>query len=177
MPRDVPSPANTATTSGSPSAGEPTTGNLPAAPSPATTIGGSSPASATAEHVIDIAKSKLGAPYVYGASGPDSFDCSGFTSWVFGQVGISLPRTADEQWVILPKHLFEKDKGEPAVPVLVQIILSGDLERAVRLSAIHTIGQMGASGRSHLRRLQEALPQLADDGLHNALDLVIQRLR
>lgn len=51
-----------------------------------------------AERVIAIAKSRIGAPYVYGASGPGAFDCSGFTSWVFGQVGIGLPRTAAEQW-------------------------------------------------------------------------------
>lgn len=51
-----------------------------------------------AQRLIAIAKSRIGAPYVYGAAGPAAFDCSGFTSWVFGQVGIGLPRTAAEQW-------------------------------------------------------------------------------
>jgi cell wall-associated NlpC family hydrolase len=51
-----------------------------------------------AQRLIAIAKSRIGAPYVYGAAGPNAFDCSGFTSWVFGQVGIGLPRTAAEQW-------------------------------------------------------------------------------
>ena len=50
------------------------------------------------QRVIAIAKSRIGSPYVYGAAGPGAFDCSGFTSWVFGQVGIGLPRTAAEQW-------------------------------------------------------------------------------
>ena len=50
------------------------------------------------QRVIAIAKSRIGSPYVYGAAGPNAFDCSGFTSWVFGQVGIGLPRTAAEQW-------------------------------------------------------------------------------
>ena len=43
--------------------------------------------------IVSIAKSKLGCPYVYGAEGPDSFDCSGFVQWVYKQVGISLPHS------------------------------------------------------------------------------------
>ncbi len=50
-----------------------------------------------AERVIEIAKSKLGSPYVYAQEGPDSFDCSGFTYYVMKQLGISLPRTAYNQ--------------------------------------------------------------------------------
>jgi cell wall-associated NlpC family hydrolase len=53
--------------------------------------------SASAAHVLQIAAAQSGDSYVYGASGPDSFDCSGFTQYVFGKVGISLPRTAAEQ--------------------------------------------------------------------------------
>lgn len=50
-----------------------------------------------AEAVIDIAYSKLGAPYVFGAAGPDAFDCSGFVKWCFEQCGVSIPgRTADQ---------------------------------------------------------------------------------
>lgn len=47
--------------------------------------------------LLDNAKKLLGRPYVYGATGPRSFDCSGFTSYVFRQSGIKLPRTAMEQ--------------------------------------------------------------------------------
>ncbi|WP_282703627.1 NlpC/P60 family protein [Streptomyces sp. CC219B] len=43
------------------------------------------------------AQSKLGSPYVYGASGPSSFDCSGLTSWAFAQAGVSIPRTSQAQ--------------------------------------------------------------------------------
>lgn len=49
------------------------------------------------EQILDLAANEAGDPYVYGAAGPDSFDCSGFTQYVFRQVGISLPRTAEEQ--------------------------------------------------------------------------------
>ena len=50
-----------------------------------------------AEQIIEIAKSKLGCRYVYATEGPDTFDCTGFTSYVFGKLNISLPRTAYNQ--------------------------------------------------------------------------------
>ncbi|WP_406197812.1 NlpC/P60 family protein [Kitasatospora sp. NBC_01560] len=46
---------------------------------------------------IAAAESKLGAPYVYGATGPGSFDCSGLTGWAYAQAGVSLPRTSQQQ--------------------------------------------------------------------------------
>jgi cell wall-associated NlpC family hydrolase len=52
---------------------------------------------AAASGVIAVAKTLLGIWYVYGGSTPSGFDCSGFTSYVFRQVGISLPRTAAQQ--------------------------------------------------------------------------------
>ena len=49
--------------------------------------------------VVETAKSYIGkAKYVYGASGPSSFDCSGFTSYVYKQYGVSLNRTAAGQY-------------------------------------------------------------------------------
>ena len=49
------------------------------------------------QKIVDIARSKIGSPYVYGASGPDAFDCSGFTSWVHAQAGKAIPRTSQAQ--------------------------------------------------------------------------------
>ncbi len=43
--------------------------------------------------IVEIAKSKIGSPYVYGAAGPNSFDCSGFIYWVYQQAGITVPRS------------------------------------------------------------------------------------
>ena len=47
--------------------------------------------------ILETAYTKLGSPYKWGATGPNSFDCSGFTSWVYRQHGISLSRTAQAQ--------------------------------------------------------------------------------
>lgn len=47
--------------------------------------------------VIADAKSKLGAPYVWGAEGPNTFDCSGLVQWAYGRHGVKLPRTAAQQ--------------------------------------------------------------------------------
>ena len=48
--------------------------------------------------VLGVAASLAGTPYRYGGTSPSTgFDCSGFTQYVFRQVGISLPRTAEEQ--------------------------------------------------------------------------------
>ena len=49
------------------------------------------------QRIVEIAQSKIGSPYVYGAAGPDAFDCSGFTSWVYAQAGKSIPRTSQAQ--------------------------------------------------------------------------------
>jgi cell wall-associated NlpC family hydrolase len=44
-----------------------------------------------------IASRQIGDPYVWGATGPGSFDCSGLTSYAYHHAGMSLPRTAAEQ--------------------------------------------------------------------------------
>ncbi len=46
---------------------------------------------------FSAAKSRVGMPYVWGATGPSSFDCSGLTSWAFRQAGVSIPRTSQAQ--------------------------------------------------------------------------------
>ena len=47
--------------------------------------------------VLGIAASLTGISYVYGGTTPAGFDCSGYTQWVFGKAGRSLPRTAEAQ--------------------------------------------------------------------------------
>lgn len=43
---------------------------------------------------LSHAMSKVGAPYRYGAAGPNAFDCSGLVSWAYKKAGVSLPRTS-----------------------------------------------------------------------------------
>ena len=49
------------------------------------------------EELVEFAKQYLGCPYVYGGSGPDTFDCSGFTMYVYENFGISLSHSAIAQ--------------------------------------------------------------------------------
>ncbi|HEU5034658.1 MAG TPA: NlpC/P60 family protein [Mycobacteriales bacterium] len=63
------------------------------------TLDGSTvPPNATAAGAIAAARSRLGDPYVWGATGPHSFDCSGLTQWSYAHVGVQLPRVAADQW-------------------------------------------------------------------------------
>ncbi|MFD6239442.1 MULTISPECIES: C40 family peptidase [Streptomyces] len=69
---------------------------------PGTGSGGGSTApgssyAAKAEKVIAFARAQMGKPYVWGAAGPDSFDCSGLTQAAWKTAGISLPRTTWDQ--------------------------------------------------------------------------------
>ncbi|MFA7756254.1 NlpC/P60 family protein [Streptomyces sp. NRRL B-2790] len=63
-------------------------------------IGHSAPASGRAGAAFSAAQSQIGKPYVYGATGPSSFDCSGLTSWAYAQAGVSIPRTSEAQATI-----------------------------------------------------------------------------
>lgn len=54
-------------------------------------------ASTKGDEIVAYAKQYLGKPYVYGGSGPNSFDCSGFTMYVFNHFGISMSHSANAQ--------------------------------------------------------------------------------
>jgi len=53
--------------------------------------------SAAGGSAVQAALSKVGSAYVWGAAGPDAFDCSGLTSWAWKQAGVTIPRTSREQ--------------------------------------------------------------------------------
>ncbi|HZT64183.1 MAG TPA: NlpC/P60 family protein [Acidimicrobiales bacterium] len=74
--------------------GGPTGGGGSANPSPA----GPPPQAGGASVAVHWAQQEIGKPYVYGAAGPDSFDCSGLTMYVWGKAGVGLPHSAAGQW-------------------------------------------------------------------------------
>ena len=59
------------------------------------------------ENIEEKAKSFLGVPYVWGATGPSKFDCSGFTQWVYRDSGINIPRVSRDQARV--GHFIEYD--------------------------------------------------------------------
>ncbi|MEU9475703.1 NlpC/P60 family protein [Streptomyces sp. NPDC048191] len=65
-------------------------------------------ASAQGEKAVAFATAQLGKPYVWGAEGPKSYDCSGLTSQAWAAAGHPIPRTSQEQWKQL-KHVDVKD--------------------------------------------------------------------
>ncbi|HVV59132.1 MAG TPA: NlpC/P60 family protein [Gaiellaceae bacterium] len=56
------------------------------------------PTSGVGGGAVAAAMSQIGKPYVWAAAGPDSYDCSGLTSWAYAQVGVSLPHSSYDQW-------------------------------------------------------------------------------
>ncbi|MEX0650562.1 MAG: NlpC/P60 family protein [Actinomycetota bacterium] len=55
------------------------------------------PNASAAQIAIGAADSVQGAPYVWGTAGPDTFDCSGLTSWAYAQAGVYLPHSSASQ--------------------------------------------------------------------------------
>jgi len=60
--------------------------------------GGTTEISTRANTVVDYALNFVGYPYVYGASGPRAFDCSGFVMYVYGKYGVGLPHYSGSQF-------------------------------------------------------------------------------
>jgi cell wall-associated NlpC family hydrolase len=101
-PPTAPTPSTTGTTT-TPNGGTTTTpnGGTTTAPTPVGTTppvstggGGSSVAAAA----VQAALSRVGDPYVWGAAGPDAFDCSGLVMWAYDQAGVSLPHFSGAQY-------------------------------------------------------------------------------
>ncbi|ASO22184.1 putative endopeptidase precursor [Actinoalloteichus hoggarensis] len=55
------------------------------------------PGTGTGSAAVQAALTRVGMPYVYGATGPGTFDCSGLMQWAYNQVGVSLPRNSAAQ--------------------------------------------------------------------------------
>jgi cell wall-associated NlpC family hydrolase len=129
-------------------------GTLPSSTTPPTAI---------AAGAIQVARTRLGDPYVWGATGPNSFDCSGLTQWAYAHVGIQLPRVAADQWnagphlsldALLPGDLlfWATDVSNPATIHHVAIYLGGGMMLAaphtgdvVKIQPVYLSGYIGAT--------------------------------
>jgi peptidoglycan DL-endopeptidase CwlO len=60
------------------------------------------PTTTQAEKAIAFAYAQLGKPYLWGGTGPGSYDCSGLVQGAWASAGIMIPRTTYEQWATLP---------------------------------------------------------------------------
>jgi cell wall-associated NlpC family hydrolase len=108
------------------------------------------PASGGAAKAVAYARAQVGKPYVYGADGPDSFDCSGLTMMAWAQAGVSLPHSSSAQYAAT-RHVSSSDL-QPGDLIFyyspishVAIYVGGGMQVAathtgdyVRLQALHT---------------------------------------
>jgi cell wall-associated NlpC family hydrolase len=116
---------------------------------------------------VELARSRIGAPYVAGAAGPDGFDCSGLVFWVYSQLGLQVPRTTWEQleWAtpIEPSQLqpgdlvfFASTSGSSGISHVgiyvggggvVMAVNNGDIVREVPLAEPYWSDHFAAAGR------------------------------
>jgi peptidoglycan DL-endopeptidase CwlO len=88
--------------------------------------------------VIAYARQQLGKPYLWGGTGPDSFDCSGLVMMAYRAAAIDIPRTSQDQWAWGPRIsasnvqpgdlvFFAGSDGTPASPGHVGLVIGGGL--------------------------------------------------
>ena len=83
---------------------------------------------------VEYAKSRLGCRYVWGAQGPNTFDCSGLMYWVAKQLGKTIPRTS-------------KAQSQSGMPVSKANLLPGDLVFFANKNGVHHVGMFIGGGQ------------------------------
>jgi peptidoglycan DL-endopeptidase CwlO len=98
--RSTPSPTPTRSPSPTPTRSPSPTPTKSPSPTPTPSP---PPESTRGEKALAFARDQLGEPYVYGADGPDSWDCSGLTLKAWAAAGVSLPHSSSMQYDSSPK--------------------------------------------------------------------------
>ena len=115
----------------------------------------------TATKIIAYARAQLGKPYVYGAEGPDAFDCSGLAMRAYQAAGLTIPRTAAQQYRYGPRVppgteqpgdlvFFTGDRGTTADPGHVGIVIGGGAMIEARCTKCGPITTSSYTGRHPL---------------------------
>lgn len=86
----------------------------------------------TADMAVKAAMTKLGKPYVWGAKGPNAFDCSGLVHWSYGQAGVTV---GGDTYSLIKE-------GTPVAP--------GDVRRGDAIFPSSSFGEMGKAGPGHV---------------------------
>ena len=109
-----------------------------------------------ADSIVEYAKRFIGTPYVYAGKGPNKFDCSGFTAFVFRHFGYELRASAkgqlDDGWKVLTKPdelrpgdlVFYGGRGKTREIGHVGIVVSNDPVHH-RFSFIHASVRLGVT--------------------------------
>ena len=112
--------------------------------------------STLADSIIEYAKLFLGTPYVYAGKGPNKFDCSGFTAFVFRHFGYELRASAkgqlDDGWKVITKPddlrcgdlVFYGGRGKTREIGHVGIVVSNDPDLH-RFTFIHASVRLGVT--------------------------------
>ena len=161
MPAPVATPTSTPTPA--PQAAD------PPAPAPVPSPPPDRPSGMLAQ-AVELARSRIGAPYVSGAAGPNAFDCSGLVFWVYSQLGLDVPRAAPDQFAWATA--VEQPEMEPGDLVfftntypssqwithvgiytgggmVLMAVDNGDIVREVSLAESYWSAHFAAAGRPH----------------------------
>jgi len=76
-------------------------------------FGGGVHNSAQEQRIVQLAHQYMGTPYVWGGASPKGFDCSGFAQYLYGKVGVSIPRTTYTQWTARNGRAVPKSQLQP----------------------------------------------------------------
>lgn len=114
--------------------------------------------------ILTMLKSELGKPYVWGAEGPNTFDCSGLVQYVYGHNGITLPRTSLEQskqGLTIPKGqqqpgdlVFSDWEGKGVVSHVSVYVGGGQVIEAPEPGQNVKITPLSATYMAHVKNIQ-----------------------
>ena len=131
---------------------------------------------ASALDAIKAAESKIGAPYVYGAQGPSSFDCSGLLVWAWNKAGVNLPRTSQamarygtpvKPSKIQPGDLVTSNWGSGPASHVAMYIGAGRVIHAPRPGRTVTVAALDKNYLSHVDSIRR-IPGVSTAGISKA---------